>query len=164
MGGGVAINFALTYPQLTRSLIAVDSALGGYPYTGKFNTYAPEIGIGQAKQRWLAHALFASANRNLVVTLPLRQMVTEWPGWEWLNHDSGRVPDPQPYYRLKEISAPTLVIVGEEDMPDFLGIADQLARDIPKARKVVPPRWSQVEHGGARGALYSGIRLSGRAS
>jgi 3-oxoadipate enol-lactonase len=39
--------------------------------------------------------------------------------------------------RLEQIAAPTLVIVGDADVPDFLEIADRLERELPDARKVV---------------------------
>ncbi len=139
MGGGIAIDFALMYPQLTRSLIVIDSALGGYPYTTDFGEDPKAIGLEKAKANWLSHDFFVPANRNPAVAVRLRQMVNDWSGWEWLNHDPGRVPNPLPYYRLKEISVPTLVMVGELDIPDFQGIAEQLAREIPGARKVVIP-------------------------
>jgi 3-oxoadipate enol-lactonase len=37
--------------------------------------------------------------------------------------------------RLGEIRAPTLVVVGDEDVPDMHAIADRLAREIPGARR-----------------------------
>jgi 3-oxoadipate enol-lactonase len=45
----------------------------------------------------------------------------------------GRMPDL--VQRLGEIDLPTLVLVGEEDMPDMHAIADQLEREIPGARR-----------------------------
>src|SRR3712207_7013782 len=39
---------------------------------------------------------------------------------------------------IYEIGAPTLVVVGERDLPDFLVIADTL-QQVPNARKVVLP-------------------------
>jgi pimeloyl-ACP methyl ester carboxylesterase len=39
--------------------------------------------------------------------------------------------------RLGEIAAPTLVIVGDADVPDFLEIADELEAGLPDARRVV---------------------------
>jgi 3-oxoadipate enol-lactonase len=39
--------------------------------------------------------------------------------------------------RLGEIVAPTLVLVGEEDVPDIQAIADRLAREVPGARKAL---------------------------
>jgi pimeloyl-ACP methyl ester carboxylesterase len=41
--------------------------------------------------------------------------------------------------RLEEISAPTLAIVGERDVPDFHTITDILQQRISHARKVVLP-------------------------
>ena len=38
--------------------------------------------------------------------------------------------------RLAEVSVPTLVVVGEHDLPDFQRIADTLAAGIPQAKKV----------------------------
>jgi len=39
--------------------------------------------------------------------------------------------------RLEAIRTPTLVIVGDADVPDFLEIADRLEAELPDARKVV---------------------------
>jgi 3-oxoadipate enol-lactonase len=39
--------------------------------------------------------------------------------------------------RLDEIRAPTLVVVGDADVPDFPEIADRLEAELPNARKVV---------------------------
>lgn len=44
--------------------------------------------------------------------------------------------DPVPL-RLEAIRTPTLVVVGDADVPDFLEIADRLATQIPNARRVV---------------------------
>ena len=137
MGGGIALDLAITYPQIVRSLVLVDSALGGFPYKASFGVGAKEAGLEVAKGRWLAHPLFAPANRNPLVGSRLVKMVTDYSGWHWLNRDPGRVPDPLPYHRLGEVKAPTLVIIGELEVPDFQAIADFLAREIRGARKVV---------------------------
>jgi 3-oxoadipate enol-lactonase len=39
--------------------------------------------------------------------------------------------------RLGEVAAPTLVLVGEADVPDFLEIADRLESELPDVHKVV---------------------------
>ena len=41
--------------------------------------------------------------------------------------------------RLGEIRAPAVVVVGDADVPDFMEIANQLASELPNARKVVLP-------------------------
>jgi pimeloyl-ACP methyl ester carboxylesterase len=37
--------------------------------------------------------------------------------------------------RIGEVGAPTLVLVGEEDVPDMHEIADRLERELPNARR-----------------------------
>jgi pimeloyl-ACP methyl ester carboxylesterase len=46
-------------------------------------------------------------------------------------------PAPDPAVRLADVRAPTLVVVGDEDVEDFLAMADAVAAGIPDARKVV---------------------------
>lgn len=64
-------------------------------------------------------------------------MISDWSGWQ-LQH-----PDHRPFVavstRLGEIQVPTLVVVGEHDLADFLAIADHLEAHIPGARKVILP-------------------------
>ncbi len=56
----------------------------------------------------------------------------------------GCVDDRELVTRLAEISAPTLVVVGDLDQPDILTLADRLAADIPGARRVVVPGTAHV--------------------
>ena len=51
--------------------------------------------------------------------------------------------EPPASERLGEIGVPTLVLVGDADVPDMLQIADRLEAAIPGARKVV---WEGVAH------------------
>jgi 3-oxoadipate enol-lactonase len=46
--------------------------------------------------------------------------------------------------RIGEIRAPTLVVVGDEDVPDMHAIADRLAREIPCARRATIPGTAHV--------------------
>jgi len=48
-----------------------------------------------------------------------------------------RQPEPPALPRLAEIHVPTLVIVGDEDLPHIQGIAETLATSIPCAKKAV---------------------------
>ncbi len=41
--------------------------------------------------------------------------------------------------RLEEVSVPTLIIVGDYDIPDKLALAQKLADEIPGAQQVVIP-------------------------
>jgi pimeloyl-ACP methyl ester carboxylesterase len=48
-------------------------------------------------------------------------------------------PEPAPHaaVRLADVRVPTLVVVGDQDVEDFLAMADAAATGIPGARKVV---------------------------
>ena len=65
-------------------------------------------------------------------------MIEEWSGWQFANRDPENS-TVQAMQRLGEVRAPTLVVVGERDQPDFHAIANELTAGIPLARKVVVP-------------------------
>jgi pimeloyl-ACP methyl ester carboxylesterase len=142
-GGAVAIDFALTYPEATDTLTVVDTVLRGFQWKA-FGTSLSEIhsagktsGIEAARQRWLDDAMFAPALEKPRVATRLRQMVADYSGWLWINSDTIRLLDPPSIQQLDTINIPTLVIVGERDLPDFHEIAEILHHRIPHASKVV---------------------------
>jgi pimeloyl-ACP methyl ester carboxylesterase len=142
-GGAGAIDFALTYPEATTTLIAVDAVLRGFQWTS-FGTSLAEIhsagrtsGVEAARQRWLGDALFAASLENPRVAPRLKQIVGAYSGWAWVNNEPLRPLDPPSIQQLDKIRIPTLVVVGDRDVPDFLAIADILHQRIPNASKVV---------------------------
>lgn len=144
-GGLVAIDFALTYPEATDTLIVVDTGLRGFPLEA-FETFVSHVrsagmtsGIAAARQHWLAGALFAPALEQPQVAARLTQMVTDYSGWHWLNNETLRLLEPPPIQQLDTMNVPTLVIVGERDLPDFHAVAGVMHQRIPKASKVVMP-------------------------
>jgi pimeloyl-ACP methyl ester carboxylesterase len=146
LGGSVAIDFALTYPAMTRALITVDAALGGHPWSEEWSARwkaimhtARAVSVQAANERWLDHPLFAPASEQPAVAARLRQMIGDYSGWHWSNRDPQRGLDPPAAERLREVTAPTLVVLGERDLPDFHAIADRIARDVPDARKIILP-------------------------
>jgi pimeloyl-ACP methyl ester carboxylesterase len=139
MGGGVAIDFTLAHPSLVRALIVVDSTLGGFDWSTDWNTRAREVGIEGAKKNWLAHPVFAATLENRAVAGRLAAMVATYSGVHWVERSSERGFDPPAAGRLHAITAPTLAIVGERDLPDFHRVADLITAQVPGARKVVVP-------------------------
>lgn len=146
MGGGIAIDFALTYPEAASALILVDSTLGGFRWSQAWEaSYAPIPARGQAgdiagaKRMWLAHAFFEPALANPAVGARLTQIVSDYSGWHWNHADPGRGARPPAAGRLGEIRVPTLVVVGERDLPDLHRTAEALHRGIPNAQKAILP-------------------------
>ena len=144
-GGIVAIDFALSYPQMTDALVVVDTALREFPWqafgelTSAVRSAAATSGIDAAREIWKSGALFAAALEQPQVAARLAQMVADYSGWHWLNKEPLRLLEPPPTEQLHTIGAPTLVIVGERDMPEFHAIADLVHQRVPGATKVVMP-------------------------
>jgi 3-oxoadipate enol-lactonase len=136
MGGGVGIDYALTFPETVRALVLVDSTLGGFHWTINWSVKAREVGLDSARKRWLAHPLFAGSFEQPEVAVHVAQIVADYSGWHWLNRDPDRGMATA-IERLAEIHVPVLVIVGERDLPDFQAIADILVQGIPHAHKEV---------------------------
>jgi pimeloyl-ACP methyl ester carboxylesterase len=146
MGGGIAVDFALAYPEAVRALIPVDSTLGGFRWSEAWEaSYRPVAAKGRAgdiagaKALWMAHAFFAPALEKPDVAARFRQMVSDYSGWHWNHRDPGRGVEPPACERLSEIRAPTLIVIGERDLPDLHRTAEALARGLPHARKVTLP-------------------------
>jgi 3-oxoadipate enol-lactonase len=144
LGGMIALQFVLLYPDGVRSLVLVDSALDGFNWSDEWDASftaikerAAQAGASAANQMWLEHALFVPACERPDCRSKLAQMVGESSGWTWLNKSPARGIRPPSAERLNEIDVPTLVIVGERDLSDFQRIADALAAGIRGARKAV---------------------------
>ena len=143
MGGGIALDFALSFPGRTRSLVLFDSALGGFPYSPEFSSSTSALyaqgkasGVEVARQLWLAHPMFAPVLESPAAA-DFRAIIEGYSGWHWVNRDSPRRYETPAAKRLAEICAPTFIMVGERDVPDMLAIADTLQQNIAGSRKTV---------------------------
>lgn len=148
LGGAIAIDFALAAPAATLSLIPVDaSSVSGYPWHEELRVWfaaingAAERGdIAAAKTAWLSTGWFTPARRIPEVSAKLNAIMADYSGWHFVNKSLARRLTPPANDRLETIAAPTLVIVGELDLPFYnLPLADALATRIPGARKLVLP-------------------------
>jgi 3-oxoadipate enol-lactonase len=144
MGGGAAINAAIVCPERVRALVVVDPSLGGFRWSAEFTASlaairvtARQAGVEAARDHWLSLPIFRAAMSQPRVAERLASMVADYTGWHWLHPDPGRPFNPPAIDRLREIRAPTLVIVGELDTVDFHGIATTLESRMAHARRIV---------------------------
>ncbi|MCW5850589.1 MAG: alpha/beta hydrolase [Anaerolineae bacterium] len=145
-GGAIALDFTLAYPQRVKKLVLIDSVLGGYSWSPEATARqqliwqaASQGGIAAAKAAWLAHPYFVPIRRQPAVAARLAHIVADYSGWHFVNRDTEHGLTPPASQRLRDIHVPTLVIVGEEDLPDVGRIADLLHQQVPNVQKVVVP-------------------------
>lgn len=140
-GGRIAIELAAARPELVERLVLIGSGLGSWSWSEAAQAgFAEEEGAvergelaaaaAQQARMWLASDA-APPVRELTEAMTLRSYEQQLPL-------EGKVepiwPEGPVETRLGEIRAPTLVVVGTEDLDDIKSIADKLAAEIPGAR------------------------------
>jgi pimeloyl-ACP methyl ester carboxylesterase len=154
LGGRVALEVAVARPDLVSTLVLVAPGLPGHEWSAEL------------REQWAAEeAAFEAGELDAAVEVSLRTWVDgprrqpadvdpavrrrvgemqreayelqrEWVDEEPLVADLAE--------RIREIQAPTLVLVGEEDQPDMRAIAERLAREISGARLATIPATAHV--------------------
>jgi len=140
-GGRVALELAFHRPELVDRLVLVGAGLGSWDWSEATQAdFAEEEALierrdlaGAAAQQarmWLAPGA-EPAVRELTEAMTLRSYEQQLP-----LEDVTRAtwPEPSAAERLTDVDAPTLVVVGTEDVEDILEMAAHLATEIPGAR------------------------------
>ena len=147
VGAMLAIDFALDHPERVSKLVLVGPGISG----GNFGQKHPELwadvkaaddardlpAINQAEMKlWLA-----GPRRSIDQMAPeLRRLFLDMNGTS-LKNDFDSAPEkdiePPAIDRLGEISAPALVVVGDEDAAPIFDATDVLMRKVKGARKAV---------------------------
>jgi pimeloyl-ACP methyl ester carboxylesterase len=143
MGGRFALDFAVTQPDVPRSIVVIDTVIGGWPWSRTWlEAYSPVIQAGKrgdvaaARAAWLALPLFAAARENAQVAARLKQMVDDYSGWHFVHPDPERRIVPPALSQLGKVRAPTLAIVGDRDLRDFHLMSEAVERQIANARRL----------------------------
>jgi pimeloyl-ACP methyl ester carboxylesterase len=145
MGGYIAIDFALAHPDKVIALIPVSPGLTGYEFRDKeFLENSKKINeakdldeaVEYIMRSWMDGPRRSPAQVDPVVRNKARQMRKETYE-DWRPGGREQRSNPPAIGRLSEIHAPTLVIVGDLDMPGILEIAEMMEKNIPGAKKVV---------------------------
>jgi pimeloyl-ACP methyl ester carboxylesterase len=147
MGGSIAIDFAIQYPERVSKLVLVGTAIGGATFGKKY----PEL-WSQAKAADDAgdHAALNLAEMHLFldgpqrpkgyVKQPLRDLFLDMNGTsldsDWENAPTEDLKPPA-IERLAEVTAPTLIVLGDKDVPTVFDAADALMKSLPHVRQVV---------------------------
>lgn len=164
LGGGIAVDFALVYPDRVRGVVALAPTLGGFRWDrqlaadwGAVGRRARDDGLAAARRQWVELPQFEPARARREVAVALEAMVEAFAGWPWMHRDPGVGLEPPAIDRLSELRCPVLALVGERDLPDFHAIAALLERNAPRASRVVIPGVGHLVNMEAPGACNAAI-------
>ena len=143
LGGRIAIDFTLAHPDRVASLVAVAAGMSGFDFSAgnwpQQMRAAQERGGEAAAGLWLEDPYMVPAMEHADLAPRIRELVLD-NAQVWLQNPLlPKRLTPPAAKRLAEIRVPTLVVVGDRDVPDMQKVADQLAAEVKGARKVVVP-------------------------
>jgi 3-oxoadipate enol-lactonase len=147
IGGRLAIDFTLQHPERVSKLVLVGPGVSGQTPDDRYKHLYAEVQAADdandmdAVNVAEAHLwLDGPGRRPGHVDKRLRDLFLDMNG-RTLHTDFEQAPtkelEPPALGRLGEIHAPTLVIVGDQDLPPILETADLLVSKIHRARKAV---------------------------
>jgi 3-oxoadipate enol-lactonase len=142
-GGELSIEFTLEHPNLVKQLVLVGAVVHGYPYSYHFlnrgqATWGPaQKGNLVAGIKSIADDKYLTAADHPAARQRIRDLLTAAPQ-DFAHSDMARsVPSSLP--RLNEIRVPTLILVGDADIPDVHAHAGAIETGIPNSRRIVIP-------------------------
>ena len=143
IGGGVALEMALTLPDRLNGLVLMSPVMPDRPFEDAFMDNLREVaritrseGIEAAMLGpWASNPLFEFSFSKPGVRETAMVITRDFPGAEYLATERDRVERqwtvPE---RLSEIGIPTAVVAGDRETPGFRAYAEEAAAGIPGAR------------------------------
>jgi 3-oxoadipate enol-lactonase len=145
-GAKVALGFAATHPERVERLVLCPPVLPGWEWSERVRRgwqeeeEAFEAGdLDRATEAVLVLWVDGPNRGPEAVDPEVRELVRTMQrhAFELPEPDPPPEPAPDPDVRLADVRMPTLVVVGDRDVEDFLAMAEAAAAGIPGARKVV---------------------------
>ena len=140
-GGELSIDFTLQYSALVRQLVLVGAVISGLPYTDHFldrgmsnsqpfeKNDVPGGLANWAKDKYLLASGHDAAKKRLL------ELLTANP--QDMTHSDYARPTQAALHRLKEIRVPTLILVGDADIPDVHAHAGAIEAGVAGSKRVV---------------------------
>ncbi|WP_174613696.1 alpha/beta fold hydrolase [Virgibacillus ihumii] len=129
MGGQIATEFALDYPERVSELVLLAPGLSGFSYSKEFEESMKTIHEAAPNIDKMVKLLLSDSSYRVVTASPHRDLMAqmlryhmnrmfEWPAIEMV------WPQPPAIERLGELTTKTLLIIGKEDSLDNHRVAD----------------------------------------
>ncbi|MFL6237178.1 MAG: alpha/beta fold hydrolase [Thermoanaerobaculia bacterium] len=165
-GSKLAVDYTLAHPDRVEALVLVDPVVSGLPYSEHFLrrgmvNYRPMF---QEKSReklieaWVQDP-YLTDSHDAEARGRLRELLTKNPGPLSATFPESRPPDRPATGRLAEIHVPTLILVGESDIPDVHAHAGVLEAGIHGARRMIVPEAGHLIQIEKPGIVTREIRL-----
>lgn len=149
-GGHVALDFTLTYPERVKTLVLGAPAVSGHPPSPEIQRFGAEEesllergDVAAATELNLRMWVDGPHRTSDQVDPTIREQVREMQAHAFtipIPEDAAEQPiEPPAISRLAEVRPPTLILIGDLDVPYMTGLADQLAAEIPGARQEMIP-------------------------
>jgi pimeloyl-ACP methyl ester carboxylesterase len=140
-GGEISINFALDHPELVQQLVLVGAVVGGMPYSKHFLDRGNAL--GKPLEKADVQGAIAAAVKDKYLIAPghdaakkrMRDLLAANP--QDMTHADFELAQMPALPRLHEITAPTLIVTGDADIPDVHAHAGAIEAGIRRSRRIV---------------------------
>jgi pimeloyl-ACP methyl ester carboxylesterase len=142
-GGALAIDFTIDYPYKVNGLVLVGAVVGGFSYTSHMlnrGGHLPESFENDHEESiyYVTDDPYAIYFKNTEAKRRALEMLENYPQRIYTHQIFTRRVPPS-YLRLNEIKVPTLILVGEFDIPDVHAHAGAINAGILQSRRLVIP-------------------------
>jgi pimeloyl-ACP methyl ester carboxylesterase len=140
-GGEISINFALDHPEIIQQLVLVGAVVGGMPYSQHFLDRGSVL--GKPLEKADVQGAIAAAVKDKYLIAPghdaakkrMADLLAASP--QDLTHADFELPVKPALPRLQEIRVPTLLLVGDADIPDVHAHAGAIEAGIRRSHRIV---------------------------
>jgi len=129
MGGQIVTDFSLEYPEYVSELVLIAPSLSGFNYSPEFVEYMSKVSAAAPDIDKMIEVSQSAPSYRVVQSSPQKELAEQmlryhiertfkWPAFEMI------WPQPPAAERLGELTAKTLFIIGTQELPDNLRVAD----------------------------------------
>ena len=143
-GGGLTIDFTLAHPEKVSSLIVVGAVVSGFSYSEHMLTRGGRLkpedyaNPGKLLEYLVKEDPYEITPQNKEIKEKLWKLMQAYPqNIDFTKNRLAEQPERPAIGILKEIQVPTLIVVGEFDIPDVFVHAGAIESGIPNSQKVI---------------------------